>query len=73
MSAARLVMMEWPEQYNNILAQSGQPDLLEVYVDDGRQAGRVFRKEVRYDPTLKKMILTEEARFEDDEMNESNN
>ena len=73
MSAARLVMTEWAEQYNNILAQSGQPDLLEVYVDDGRQAGRGFRKEVRYDPTLKKMILTEEARFEDDEMNESNN
>ena len=38
MSAARLVMMEWAEQYKSILTDSSmKPELLEVYVDDGRQ------------------------------------
>ena len=52
MCAARLVMMEWAETYNNILGDGGEePELLEVYVDDGRQAGKVFRKGTRFEPT----------------------
>ena len=40
MSAARIVMMDWAEEYNNILSNGDdEPELLEVYVDDGRQAG----------------------------------
>ena len=66
MGEARPVMMEWAEKYNTILADSGmEPELLEVYVDDGRQAGAAFRLGTRYDPTIRKMITSEEARKED--------
>ena len=50
MSAARLVMMEWAEDYNHILAEGdNEPELLEIYVDDGRQAGAAFRLGTRND------------------------
>ena len=66
MSAARLVMMEWAEGYNQVLAESGnEPELLEIYVDDGRQAGAVFRMGTRYDKEKRKMTVTEEAKKED--------
>ena len=66
MSAARLVMMEWAEGYNQVLAESGnEPELLEIYVDDGRQAGAVFRMGTRYDREKGKMTVTEEAKQED--------
>ena len=42
-------------------------------MDHGRQAGRLFRKGMRYDPTMKKLIISEEARLADEGMNESNN
>ena len=74
MCAARLVMMEWAERYHDILTEGGvEPELLEVYVDDGRQAGALFRLGTRYDPTSKKMIISEEARLEDINMAEENN
>ena len=63
MCAARLVMMDWAEEYNNILAEGGiEPELLEVYVYDGRQAGACFKLGTRFDPTSRKMIITDEAR-----------
>ena len=74
MCAARLVMMEWAEIYNNILAAGGdEPELLEVYVDDGRQAGKVFRLGTRFDPTLRKLVITEEAIMEDMRLGEDHN
>ena len=74
MCAARLVMMQWAEDYNTILAEGGsEPELLEVYVDDGRQAGAVFRLGTRFDPAMKKLIITEEARREDRILNEEVN
>ena len=74
MSAARLVMMEWAERYNTILADSGmEPELLEVYGDDGRQAGAAFRLGTRYDPTIREMIISEEARKEDIDLKEDRN
>ena len=67
-------MMEWAEKYNEILAEGGvEPELLEIYVDDGRQAGAVFRLGTRYDPTSKKMIISEDARMEDITLAEDNN
>ena len=74
MSAARIVMMDWAEEYNNILSNSDdEPELLEVYVDDGRQAGKVFRIGTRFDPTSRKLIITEQARQEDIKLEESSN
>ena len=74
MSAARLVMMEWVEDYNHILAEGGnEPELLEIYVDDGRQAGAAFRLGTRYDTGKKKMTVTEEARQEDLALGEDTN
>ena len=66
MCAARLVMMQWAEDYNTILTDSGlEPEMLEVYVDDGRQAGPAFKLGTRFDPASKKLIITENARIED--------
>ena len=71
MCAARLVMMQWAEEYYDLMMNSGvEPELLEVYVDDGRQAGAAFRLGTRFDPASKKFIITEAARREDQDPNE---
>ena len=62
------------EDYNHILADSvNEPELLEIYVDDGRQAGAAFRLGTRYDIAKKKMTVTEEARQEDLSLGEDTN
>ena len=74
MCAARLVMMQWAEEYNKILAAGGvEPELLEVYVDDGRQAGAVFRLGTRFESTSRKMVITEDAMKEDKLLKEEPN
>ena len=50
-----------------------EPELLEIYVDDGRQAGTAFRLGTRYDIAKKKMTLTEQARQEDLALGEDTN
>ena len=48
------------------MAEGGfKPEPLEIYVDDGRQAGAVFKLGTRFDPTSRKIIVTEEATQED--------
>ena len=39
-----------------------EPNLLDVYDDDGRQAGAVFRLGTRFVPTSRKLIVNEEAK-----------
>ena len=66
--------MQWAEDYNTILTDSGlEPEMLEVYVDDGRQAGPAFKLGTRFDPASKKLIITENARIEDEYLNETAN
>ena len=48
-----------------------EPEMLEVYVDDGRQAGAAFRLGTRFDPASKKLIITEKARKEDEDLKET--
>ena len=74
MCAARLVMMQWAEEYNAIMIEGGvEPELLEIYVDDGRQAGPAFRLGTRWEPASRKLVISEEARNEDIRLEETTN
>ena len=74
MAAARLVMQEWGETYLKIMQDSGiDPELLAGYVDDGRQGSAVLRQGMRFSRETMKFEMTEEAKEDDRNREETPN
>ena len=69
MAAARLVMIEYMENYRRKLVEGGlKVTMLKVYVDDGRQITSKMKKGHRYDTETEKFVWTREAQEEDERM-----
>ena len=67
MACSRVVMMDWGEEYTRILKEAGLTiTLFKIYVDDVRQANTVLKMGSRYDDKSRRMVVTEEARLEDE-------
>ena len=63
MAVARLVMQTWKEEYNKILLDSQIQEFLSgLYVDDGRSLHRKLFLGERYDPKLRKFVVSEDMK-----------
>ena len=66
MAVAKLVLQEWKDEYNNILAKSDITEYLSgLYIDDGRSHQRLLRRGERFNLNRNKFTFDEYSEKED--------